>query len=380
MKFVSRGQVESLSRFRNDKLLTTSFFLDTDKRRLTKKEILVSAKNLLADGRTRLEGLDMAKEKKASLHKDLDAIQDYCAKEAASNSAGLAFYSCSDAGFQEILSLPEAPRNRVVFDRNPFVRPLSLILDEFHRLIAFLADRREAKWYEVFMGEIKLLDEMKSDVPKSVKGGGEREDARRMERHVEAALHEHYKKAAQKTFDLFKKNGYHGFILGCPDNLVPEIEPHLHPYVRERLKGWLRAKPADAPDSILKETQALERAVKKSEEDAIVKRLTGELEKGGRACSGLKDVLNALNMGEVQALVVNRLFGSPGRLCSRCRLLYAADVLKCPTCDRKTDPLVDVVDEAIEAAMGRSAEVYHVTPPTRLDHYGSIAATLRYKP
>ena len=379
MKFSSQGQVEFLSRFRNDKFQTTSFFLDTDKHRLTKKEILVSAKNLLAEGRARLDALDIGKDKKASLLKDLDAIQDYCAKDAASNSAGLAIYACSGAGFWEILSLPEAPRSRIVFDHNPFVRPLSLILDEFQRLIAFLVDRREAKWYEVFMGEIKLLDEMKTEVPKKVKGGGEREEARRMERHVDSAVHDHYKKAAQKTFDLFKKNGFHGFVLGCPDNLVGEIEPVLHPYIRERLKGWLRAKPADAPDAVLKETQALERAIKAAEEEAIVKKLAGELEKGGRACSGLKDSLRALNQGEVQTLVVTRFFASPGKYCPHCKLLYTEQELKCPSCERKTDAVVDIVDEAIEAAMGRDAAVKHVTPPSKLDHYGSIGAQLRYK-
>lgn len=379
MKFLSQGQVESLSRFRNDKFQTTSFFLDTDKHRLTNKEILVSAKNLLAEGRARLDGLDIAKDKKASLLKDLDAIQEYCAKDATSNSAGLAVYACSGVGFWEILSLPEAPRNRVVFDNNPFVRPLSLILDEFRRLIAFLVDRHEAKWYEVFMGEIRLLDEMKTEVPKKVKGGGEREEARRMERHIDSAVHEHYKKTAQKTFDLFKKNGFHGFVLGCPDNLIGEIEPVLHPYVRERLKGWLRAKPADAPDAVLKEVQALERALKAAEEEAIVKKLAGELEKGGRACSGLKDSLRALNQGEVQTLVVTRFFASPGKYCPRCKLLYTEEELKCPSCERKTDAVVDIVDEAIEAAMGRDAAVKHITPPSKLDHYGSIGAQLRYK-
>ena len=379
MKFLSREQVESLSRFRNDKFMTTSFFLDTDKHRLTKREILVSAKNLLAEGRARLAGLDIAKDKKASLLKDLDAIQEFAAKDAAASSAGLAIYACSGAGFWEVLSLPEGPSDRIVFDANPFVRPLSLVLDEFHKLIAFLVDRHEAKWYEVFMGEITLLDEMKSDIPKKVKGGGEREEPRNIERHVDAAVHDHYKKAAQKTLDLFKKNGFHGFVLGCPDNLVGEIEPVLHPYVRERLKGWLRAKPADAPDVILKEVISLERAIKSGEEEALIKRLSAELEKGGRARSGLKESLRALNQGEVQTLVISRRFSAPGRYCPHCKLLYAEEEQKCPSCERQTDPVVDIVDEAIEATMSRDGAVRHITPPSKLEHYGSIAALLRFK-
>ncbi|MDD8026316.1 MAG: hypothetical protein PHI34_07370 [Acidobacteriota bacterium] len=379
MKFSNRSQVESLSRFRSEKFLTLSFFLDTDKRRMSKKEILVSAKSLLADARARLEALDAAKEKKQRLSADLDKVQELLVKEAGSNGAGLAVYSCSGENYLEILSLPEAPRNRIVFDRNPYVLPLTQILDEYRRLVAFLIDRREAKWYAVAMGEITLIDEMKSAMPKMVKGGGEREEARRIERHVEAALQEHYKKAAQKTFEIFKKNGFQGFVLGCPDNLASEIEPHLHPYVRERLRGWLRAKPADAPDVVLKETQALERAIKKADEEAVVKRFAAELEKGGRACSGLKDSLKALSMGEIQTLIVTKYFSAPGRHCVHCDLLYTEDEIKCPSCDRKTDPVLDVVDEAIEAAMRRDAQIRHVQPPSRLDHYGQIGALLRFK-
>ncbi|MCX6559461.1 MAG: hypothetical protein NTZ26_03000 [Candidatus Aminicenantes bacterium] len=379
MKFSSRAQVESLSKFRSEKYLTLSFFLDTDKHRLSKKEILVSAKNLLADARARLEALDASKEKKQSLAADLDAVQELTAKEAGANGPGLAVYACSGEKFQEVLSLPEAPRNRVVFDRNPYVLPLTMILDEFRRMIVFLIDRREAKWYAAAMNEITVLDQMKSEPPQKIKGGGEREEARRIERHVEAALQGHYKKAAQRTFELFKKNGFHGFVLGCPDNLASEIEPHLHPYVRERLRGWLRAKPADAPDIVLKETQALERAIKKAEEEAIVKRFTAELEKGGRAASGLRDCLSALGMGEIQTLIVTKYYSAPGRHCPRCKLLYTEEQIKCPSCDRKTDPVLDVVDEAIEAAMRHDAQIRHIQPPSRLDHYGQIGALLRFK-
>ena len=67
MKLLNRQQIEDLSRFKSEKFLTTSFFLGTDKSRLSKKEILVSAKNLVNLGRTQLESLDLAKEMKASL-------------------------------------------------------------------------------------------------------------------------------------------------------------------------------------------------------------------------------------------------------------------------------------------------------------------------
>jgi hypothetical protein len=39
----------------------------------------------------------------------------------------------------------------------------------------------------------------------------------------------------------------------------------------------------------------------------------------------------------------------------------------------------DIIDQAIESAFEKNAEVRHITPPSKLDHYGKIGAFLRYK-
>jgi len=36
-------------------------------------------------------------------------------------------------------------------------------------MCVFLINRKEAKWYEIYLGEIKLIDRLTSDVPKQVK-------------------------------------------------------------------------------------------------------------------------------------------------------------------------------------------------------------------
>jgi plasmid rolling circle replication initiator protein Rep len=53
--------------------------------------------------------------------------------------------------------------------------------------------------------------------------------------------------------------------------------------------------------------------------------------------------------------------------------------LKCPICDKKTEIVQDVVDEAIETVLKRGGMVKHITPPSKLDRYGEIGAFLKYK-
>lgn len=381
MRLSNRPQIEALAKFRNPDLLAASLYLDTDKSRLTKKEIVLSFKNLIQAGRAQVEALGLAKPVRESLARDLDRLAEFGTRDLGSFSVpGLGLFSCSGSGIWEVIELPHGPRNRIILDHTFYVTPLSAILDRYRRLGILLVGRREAKWYEVFMGEIGLLKELESDVPGKVRVGGYRGyDAKAVERHIEARLLEHLKKAAKLTFDLFKEHKFDGLIVGSvEDDLFPALEPHLHAYLKERLRGRLKAKPSDPPSKVLKDIQALETGLQKADEEALVTRLTAELERGGRAASGLKDTLHRLNQFEVQTLVVTHGYSREGKVCPACRILYA-DEATCPVCGKATEFVPDVVDEAIQEAHKRGVAVRHVTPPSRLDRYGRIGAFLKFK-
>jgi peptide subunit release factor 1 (eRF1) len=380
MKLSSRGQVENLSKFQSKDFLTTSFFLNSDKSKMRKKEINLSLKNLLNTSKSQAEHMETSKKKKDSLLKDLDKIKRFCSQNLSSNnSSGLAIFSCSSQNFWQTFSLPSPPRNRVVFDMNPYVRPLSAILDEHRRIFALILDRKEAKWYDIFMGEIALLESHMEDVPSKVREGGwEGYESKRIERHIATHLHDHFKKIAQTTFKLFKKNHFDWIFLGCREKYCSDFEALLHSYLKDKIKGRIKAMPNDSEATLLKESLELEKKLKKQEENEIVPRLISELEKGGLATSGLKQTLRSLNQSEVQTLIVTRDFSQPGRICPKCHFLFV-DELKCPSCQRRTDKMLDIIDEAVEAAMDKNCQVTHITPPTKLNRFGKIGAFLRYK-
>jgi len=372
-----RDRIVALSRFSGDPFLTTSFFLDTNPAKRTRREMLLAVKNMLAGARADVAALDAARNIKASLEKDLSAIEAYCAGNMASAAPGLAIYACSGKGFLESLDLPEAPQDRVLFDRNPYIRPINRILQDRRRFLVLTLDSREARWYEVFMSRIGPLASLSSEIPKKPKSGVTGQEAKRIASHVEALVHGHLKRSAQTTFDILKKNGFAGLWLGCPDALHRDFEGLLHSFVRDRIKGRLKAKPSDPLDKVLREAEELERKMKEAEEEAFLKSLVGEIEKGRRARAGLRDCLAALNKGEVQTLVVTRFHAVAGKRCPRCKLLFL-DEPRCPACERKTESRPDIVDEAIEAALGRKCDVRYVGSPSKLDHYGKIGALLRY--
>lgn len=381
MKFTGPAQVEALNRLKTHPYQATSFYLNTDKSQQNLKAINAAYKGLLNQARLKLEAKDLSREVKKSMLDDLEKIAQFCTNRLnAWKSPGLAVFCCSARDIWQELELPHGPRNRLIQDFDFYTRPLSSILEKFKRLCAFLVNRREARWYEIHMGDLKLLDSLTSDVPKKVKKGGfEGYESKRIERHIDARLLEHFKKAAQKTFDILKQNHFDWLLVGCDDQFYPQLEPLFHSYVKDKLKGRLKARPGTETSRVLEECLELEDQLKREEEESLVMTFVGELERGGRAVSGLADTLRKLNSYEVRHLLITHNFSKPGRVCPGCHGLFINEET-CPACKVKTEAVADVVDEAIEVALNKSIPLTQVSSPTRLEHYGNIGAFLKYKP
>ncbi len=380
MKLSSREQIETLAKVKSEKFLTTSFFFNSDKSGLNKKEISLRFKNLLNGAKTQIESMNLSKSKKESLSQDLKLIQKLVSKALnANHSSGLAAFSCKGEDFWQVFDLPFPPRNRIIFDSNPYVRPLSALLGSHKKYCALTFDRKEAKWYEIFIGDITPLAELKGDVPSKVKEGGwEGYDSKRIERHIASLLHDYLKKIVQKTFALHKEAPFDGLLVGCPDEYVSVFEPLLHPYIKKIFKGYIKINPNFSSTKVFKESMLFIDDLVRQDEEKILHRFVSELEKGGRAVTGVKNTLKSLNRGEAQTLLVTRHFSKAGRVCPKCQFLYV-DEVRCPSCLVKTSPLLDVIDEAIEKAMDKNCRVEHINPPLSLGKYGKIGALLRYK-
>lgn len=380
MKLLNQKQLETLAKFNSTDYLTTSFFLDTSKNRLSKKEIQLGLKNLINTGKLKLDKMSLPKHRRESLSQDLENIKKFCSQSLPSyNYVGLALFSCSGRNFWQEFNLVKSPRNLVIFDQNPYVRPLSAILNEYHRICVFTIDRREAKWYDIYMGEIFQLDSIVGNVPSKIREGGwEGYNSKRIERHISTQLHDFFKKASQKTFSIMKKNSFEWLFLGSQDEYYPELEPLLHPYLKQRLRARLKINPHDSPDKILKKVLEKKAELKLEENAAVVRNLVSELKKGGLAISGLKKTLRKLNRGEVQTLLVTRHFSKPGKKCPRCSFLFEDEPV-CPSCRIKTILFGDIIDEAVETALNSSCQVKHINPSSQFNRFGSIGAFLRYK-
>ena len=107
MKLLTREQIEELAEFQSEKFVTSSFFLDTKKRRQTKKEILLAVKNLINKAKAILQSMEMDKAVRESAMEDLSSFQTYCSRNIGSyTNSGLALFSCSGKNTGMSFSFP----------------------------------------------------------------------------------------------------------------------------------------------------------------------------------------------------------------------------------------------------------------------------------
>jgi peptide subunit release factor 1 (eRF1) len=229
------------------------------------------------------------------------------------------------------------------------------------------------------MGEVFILETLNGDVPSKVKEGGwEGYESKRIERHIASHLRDFFKEVSKKTSDLFKKHKFDWLFLGCKDEHCSIFESLLHPYLEKRLKGRLKIGPASPPGQVLQASLERIKELKIQEKERLLEAFFSELEKGGLSDSGLKNSLRRLNRGQVQTLLITRYFSKQGKICTRCGFLYA-DETECPSCRIKTEDRIDIIDDAVESALEKNAEVRHINPPSKLARFGDIGVLLRYK-
>jgi peptide subunit release factor 1 (eRF1) len=99
---------------------------------------------------------------------------------------------------------------------------------------------------------------------------------------------------------------------------------------------------------------------------------------GGRAASGLEEVLDCLNEQRVETLLLDATFESAGAHCPSCGWLTARDSGACPADGTELQPCGDVVEPAIHRTLAQDADVIRLRDRPEMKLHRGIAALLRF--
>lgn len=286
----------------------------------------------------------------------------------------------SPEGLWQEFRLPVALPTRLVVDRDPYIRPVTALLEEFRRYCVLVADARKARLFSLHLGDIEEhLGLFADDVPSKVKSGGWAAlQQKRIQRHIEDHIHRHLQQVAERAFQFFKENRFDFLILGGPqDKTLPKLSDHLHSYLQARIAGAFHAEPESEVGVLKEKALAVAQAWERKEEAQRIDRLLDASGAARKGVLGLDATLEALMLGQVHTLVVRHDFRAHGFLCPDDYYL-STSAQSCPLCGRSMEPVADLVDEMVEEAIAQNAEIEHVFAHHQAFSPHGVGALLRF--
>jgi peptide subunit release factor 1 (eRF1) len=376
---ITREQINELAEFEDPTSGAISFYFQpSTPRNKAHKEEAILTKDL---GREALRQIE-SNGKSESARADIERIMRLSQELRNNGAHAKAVFACSSRNFWREYDLPaRLSGTQLVLNRHFYLRPLAQLLGAFPTLGIVLVDRHRARLFELRLGE--LSEHMDLFHPLTRRGrsdGFMGYDGGHAERRVEDEALHHFKLVAETIKEALDKGTFEKWILGCQETNWQPIEAQLHSYAAQKLLGRFNSEVAHA---VLEEvrTQA-ERIFAESQEKRcheLVEETLSQARAGGRGVTGLRRVLNALEMGEAQTLFLGQNYHAQAVECAGCGHLDAHLVSACPVCGRPTRKVVDVAEALLPWVIRRNVELFYVKDDPEFDKVGNIAALLRFR-
>ena len=372
---LDRDLLRKLADWKSDGLPVSSVYLDVDGRRYPRKQDCVLRAEQLCH-RLRAQAQELDRVSRSSVEGDAERVEEFVRGLDRGPTRGLAMFSCSGAGLWEEVEAPRPLKDRATVADQPHLIPLEALVETYESFCTVVVDREKARIFLAKMGRVEEESDILDEVPGRHDQGGWSQS--RYRRHIEEHVGRHLKHVADVLLRYFKRRGFDHLILAGPQEVIPEFERHLHDYLARRVAARIVLPMTASPAEVLARSLAIEEEMEGRTERETVERLLAESAAGRGAVTGLPEVLDALNEGRVQTLVVPFGLVSKGVRCSLCGRL-AQRGSRCRTCGGPFEPIADVVESAVASALRASARVEMVSTagPESLDG-ARIGAFLRY--
>jgi peptide subunit release factor 1 (eRF1) len=380
---ITREQIHELAQFEDPAACALSFYYQpTAPRNKAHKEEAILTKDLAREALRQLESRNKNKDSYESARADLDRIVRLSRDLSGHGARAKAVFACSAQDFWREYDLPaQLTGTQLSVDRHFHLKPLAQLLGAFPRLGIVLVDRHRARLFDLRLNE--LTERMDFFHPLTRRGRGDGfggYDAGHAERRVaDDALH-HFKFIAEFVKDGLEKNMFEYWILGCQDTHWSQFEPQLHSYAKQKLLGRFSAEVAHVSnEEIHSHAEEIFAGAQQRRCQEVARETLSQARHNARGVTGLRRVLNALELGEVQTLLIGQNFHAQAVECSGCGHLDAHLVHLCPVCGRETREVVDVSEAILPWVILRDIELFYVKDDPEFDKVGNIAALLRYR-
>ena len=368
---VTREDLLALAKFFNEREHAVSFYFSlspsTDN---SHREEVLKIKSLVKN---------MVKNAGAEegLAKDLDAIVAAAEQIRHEPSRLRAVFACHDQSIRQVFDLPAcAPISFLDVGRHFHLMPLLQALQASAPYCVTMVEHGKARAFVVEGTDIREIPGLfrAEDINE------ERGDSRvGWSRHIEGNAQEHakayLKRIGTEIHRFMEKHQYSRLVIGCREDLWSELEPQLPDTERAAVIGRFHTTNFDvSPVDVLQAAKPIfQESLRLAYED-LLRKIN---EDSSRSAVGLNQVLESLEEGRVQKLLLGAPSDEKISECLQCGHLHAGVQGNCVFCGNSNTHAVPGQEALIRKALSTEAEILLRGPGGA---YGSdqVAAWLRY--
>jgi len=341
----------------------------------------IKLKNRLRLAAERLEILGFSRKDREKVIRELERIETYFRDPShLSGGRGVAVFA-ADAFFRAV-PLPYVLKSRVMVDRTPVVGELVALTEAGSRLLAAIADRRSARFFDVGLEGVTELDGIAAlDTTRARRFHPERGASPgvgeyHFHNRIREERHRHFAYVAEAAAAHLRSKAYDGLVIGGIGVDASALLPHLSPALRAQVLGVLRLAPRTASGSEIRARamELLADAAARGSAEAVAELVS---RRGtGWTTESVEPTLRALGRGQVRTLIVDADATVPGFRCSG-----SGRLTETPSSGRGEGdalPIADLLDDAIEDALRQRARVA-VVRGTEARRFDRLAAVLRFR-
>jgi peptide chain release factor subunit 1 len=298
--------------------------------------------------RRRLEDFEPRSPGRESFEKDVERIERYVEEEVRPSANGIAIFACAGEDFFEPLQLDAPiPEHRLTVGDRPHLAPLARIVDRYPRHAVVQANTNTAHIYVFGRGRTIEREDLANEKVSRTDAGGWSQ--MRYQRHVEDHYLHHAKDVVEALGRIVAEDHAEYVILCGDEVIVPLLQAELSKELEAKVVAILRLdiRTPEAEVMVAAEEAVAVHLAKADRER--VEALRGEWRAGRLAAAGPRDVLRALDNGQVEELVISRT-------------------------------LENSEDDLVQRAISTSARVRFVDDSGLLAEMDGVLAALRYKP
>jgi peptide chain release factor subunit 1 len=369
-----REQLEALARFEPVDTPVLSLYLNLSPDQHGRDSYQQFLKRTFAERVRALRGDSRARD---SFERDAERIRTFLATEVDPATNALAvFASAGASGFFQAVQLDARIDEHWLFIASvPHLYPLARLVDHYPRYAAVVLDTSSARIVVFGLSTVERAHEITSDKTRRSTVGGWSQA--RYQRHADDMHLRHVKEVVEALDRIVTSERISQIVVAGDEVAVPILRDQLPRHLSEKLVDIVRLERSASIAEILEATTSVIAAQDAVTDRDHVERLITEWRSGGLGVAGPEATLRALEMGQVDELIVT---ARPATL----RRVQRGEESAPPVQVHTTAAAVDaerlaLADTLVAQAERTGARIRFVEDPALLADLGGVGALLRFR-